>query len=79
MLENFIMGMDTEQMSPYFLPLVFSLFAGLSTGLGGLLVLCFRGQAMNTGVIACLLGVAASSMVTVSIVDLFFNVAEQIG
>jgi len=46
--------------------------------LGGLLVLCFRGQ-VSTGIIACLLGVAASSMVTVSVVDLFFNVAEQIG
>ena len=72
-------GLLLGQASPYFLPLVFSLFAGLSTGLGGLMVLFFRGGQIASGVTACLLAIAASSMVTVSVVDLFFSVAQQIG
>mmetsp|Transcript_60083 Transcript_60083/g.147722 ORF Transcript_60083/g.147722 Transcript_60083/m.147722 type:complete len:276 (+) Transcript_60083:351-1178(+) len=68
-----------EGTNPYVLPLVFSLFAGLSTGLGGVLVLCFRSHIVDLGVIACMLGIAASAMITVSMMDLFFEIAEQIG
>lgn len=68
-----------ENTNPYVLPLVFSLFAGMSTGLGGVLVLCFRSHIVDLGVIACMLGIAASAMITVSMMDLFFEIAEQIG
>ena len=59
--------------------LLFSTVAGLSTGLGGLLVLFFRSNVVNLGFIATMLGTAASAMITVSMVDLFWNVAKVIG
>lgn len=71
--------LQMEQSNPYVLPLVFSLFAGMSTGLGGLLVIFFRSHILDLGVIALMLGIAASAMITVSIMDLFFEIAEQIG
>jgi len=65
--------------SSYMLPLAFSLFAGLSTGIGGVLVLFFRNNIVHLGVIAFMLATAAASMITVSIVDLFWSVADVIG
>jgi len=71
--------MEATEESTYFLPLAFSLFAGLSTGIGGLLVLCFRNNIVDLGVIAAMLATAAAAMITVSIVDLFWSVANVIG
>jgi len=59
--------------------MLFSTVAGLSTGLGGLIVLFFRQDQVDLGVIAAMLGTAASAMITVSFVDLFWNVAIVIG
>jgi hypothetical protein len=67
-----------DQMSRMHEAMLFSTVAGLSTGLGGLIVLFFR-QDVDVGVIAGMLGTAASAMITVSFVDLFWNVAIVIG
>ena len=64
----------------YVLPLLYSLLAGLSTGIGGLLCLLLRGNAtMEVPVTAFMLSCAAAAMITVSIVDLFMHIAEEIG
>mmetsp|Transcript_25402 Transcript_25402/g.39834 ORF Transcript_25402/g.39834 Transcript_25402/m.39834 type:complete len:277 (+) Transcript_25402:123-953(+) len=64
----------------YTLPLIYSLLAGLSTGIGGLFVLCMRrNPVMELGVTAFMLGCAAAAMITVSIVDLFYHIATEIG
>uniref|UniRef100_A0A7S0YXP9 Uncharacterized protein n=1 Tax=Hemiselmis tepida TaxID=464990 RepID=A0A7S0YXP9_9CRYP len=70
---------EVSDSSSYMLPVVFSLFAGLSTGIGGVMVLFFRNNIVDLGVIAFMLSTAAASMITVSIVDLFWSVAEVIG
>jgi len=65
---------------PYVLPLVYSMLAGLSTGIGGLLCLLLRGNpASEVPVTAFMLATAAAAMITVSIVDLFVHIAEEIG
>lgn len=64
----------------YVLPLLYSMLAGLSTGIGGLLCLLLRGNAaMEVPVTAFMLSCAAAAMITVSIVDLFMHIAEEIG
>jgi len=64
----------------YVLPLLYSMLAGLSTGIGGLLCLLMRGnEAMEVPVTAFMLATAAAAMITVSIVDLFMHIAEEIG
>jgi ZIP family zinc transporter len=64
----------------YVLPLLYSMLAGLSTGVGGLLCLLMRGNAaMEVPVTAFMLATAAAAMITVSIVDLFMHIAEEIG
>ena len=64
----------------YVLPLVYSLLAGLSTGIGGMLCLLLRGStAMELPLTAFMLSTAAAAMITVSIVDLFMHIAEEIG
>ena len=56
------------------------MLAGLSTGIGGLLCLLMRGnEAMEVPVTAFMLATAAAAMITVSIVDLFMHIAEEIG
>ena len=64
----------------YVLPLVYSMLAGLSTGIGGLLCLPIRGNAaMEVPLTAFMLACAGAAMITVSIVDLFMHIAEEIG
>ena len=64
----------------YVLPIIYSLLAGLSTGIGGLLCLLLRGNtAMELPLTAFMLACAAAAMITVSIVDLFAHIAEEIG
>ena len=64
----------------YVLPLLYSMLAGLSTGIGGLLCLLIRKNAtMEVAVTAFMLATAAAAMITVSIVDLFVHIAEEIG
>jgi len=64
----------------YVLPLLYSLLAGLSTGIGGLLCLLLRGNgALELPLTAFMLATAAAAMMTVSIVDLFVHIAEEIG
>jgi len=64
----------------YVLPLVYSMLAGLSTGIGGLFCLLLRGNpASEVPVTAFMLATAAAAMITVSIVDLFVHIAEEIG
>jgi len=65
---------------PYVLPLVYSMLAGLSPGISGLLCLLLRGNpASEVPVTAFMLATAAAAMITVSIVDLFVHIAEEIG
>ena len=64
----------------FVLPLLYSLLAGLSTGIGGLFCLLLRGNAsLQVPVTAFMLAIAAAAMITVSIVDLFMHQAEDIG
>jgi hypothetical protein len=64
----------------FVLPLLYSLLAGLSTGIGGLLCLLLGGNtALEVPVTAFMLSTAAAAMITVSIVDLFMHIAEEIG
>jgi len=64
----------------FVLPLLYSMLAGLSTGIGGLLCLLIRKNAtMEVAVTAFMLATAAAAMITVSIVDLFVHIAEEIG
>jgi len=64
----------------FVLPLLYSLLAGLSTGIGGLLCLLLRGNAaMEEPLTAFMLATAAAAMITVSIIDLFVHIAEEIG
>ena len=65
---------------PYVLPLVYSMLAGLSPGISGLLCLLLRGNpASEVPVTAFMLATAAAAMITVSIVDLLVHNAEEIG
>jgi len=64
----------------FVLPLLYSMLAGLSTGIGGLLCLLIRkNTTMEVAVTAFMLATAAAAMITVSIVDLFVHIAEEIG
>lgn len=64
----------------WLLPLLYSLLAGLSTGIGGMLCLLLQGnQALEVPVTAFMLATAAAAMITVSIVDLFLHIAQEIG
>jgi len=64
----------------FVLPLLYSLLAGLSTGIGGLFVFCLRRSSkVELGVTAMMLGTAAAAMVTVSVVDLFLHISYEIG
>lgn len=69
------MGDQSERMQE---AMLFSTVAGLSTGLGGVIVLFFK-QDVDLGVVATMLATAAAAMMTVSMVDLFWNVAILIG
>ena len=65
---------------PYVLPLVYSLLAGLSTGLGGLLILPMQRMTCDEATVtAFLLATAASAMLTVSGFDLFYKIVREIG
>jgi zinc transporter ZupT len=56
------------------------LLAGLSTGIGGLLCLLLQGNpSLEVPVTAFMLAAAASAMITVSMCDLFMDIAKEIG
>ena len=64
----------------YVLPLVYSLLAGLSTGIGGLLCLPVQGSvSMELPMTAFMLASAAAAMITVSVFDLFYKIVDEIG
>ena len=53
-------------------PLLMSLIAGLSTGLGALVVLFLEDRSPTSPAIASSLGLAAGVMISVSLVDVYF-------
>ena len=66
--------------SAYVLPLIYSLLAGLSTGIGGFLCLPILGSATaEVPVTAFMLATAAAAMITVSGFDLFYKLVEEMG
>lgn len=71
------LGIGSHQFA---LPLFCSLIAGLSTGIGGMLALFLRrGSTANDGITALTLAAAATAMITVSAVDLFYHISRDIG
>lgn len=64
-------------MNNVFIAIMLTAIAGISTGIGGLVVLCSR--KMNTGFLAFALGISAGVMIYISFVELLGNAGEGLG
>jgi zinc transporter, ZIP family len=66
-----VLSYQKRDVEEFFIPILMSLIAGLSTGLGALVVLFLEDRSPTSPAIAASLGLAAGVMISVSLVDVY--------